>query len=89
MLVLTRKEGESVRLGDSIELVIVRIDGKKIRLGIESDRRLPILRGELIQSDLPLPQLPSESGDFLVGTTENSKGTDRRTPVRQIKRQGA
>ena len=51
MLVLSRKEGESVRLGDSIELVVVRISGSKIRLGIKTDQRVPILRGELVHGE--------------------------------------
>ena len=35
MLVLSRKSGESLRIGDEIRLVIVRIDRDRVRLGIE------------------------------------------------------
>ncbi|MBN8628869.1 MAG: carbon storage regulator, partial [Planctomycetes bacterium] len=36
MLVLSRKENERIRLGDSIVLTIVRVSGDKVRLGIQA-----------------------------------------------------
>ena len=47
MLVLSRKENERLRLGDSIVLTIIRINGDKVRLGIEAPEDLLILREEL------------------------------------------
>lgn len=48
MLVVTRKEGEEVRIGDDIRIVVVSITGKKIRLGIDAPREVPIFRTELL-----------------------------------------
>lgn len=48
MLVLSRKEGETLLLGDDIEIRIVRIDGDHIRLGISAPQSVRILRGELL-----------------------------------------
>ena len=36
MLVLSRKESERIRLGDSIIVTVVRVSGDKVRLGIEA-----------------------------------------------------
>ncbi|MFM7738380.1 MAG: carbon storage regulator, partial [Planctomycetota bacterium] len=36
MLVLSRKESEKIKLGDSIVLTIVRVSGDRVRLGIEA-----------------------------------------------------
>jgi carbon storage regulator len=47
MLVLTRKENERIRLGDSIVLTVVRVSGDKVRLGIEAPASVVVLRDEL------------------------------------------
>lgn len=47
MLVLSRRETERVRLGDSIVLTIVRVSGDKVRLGIEAPPSVLVLRDEL------------------------------------------
>lgn len=47
MLVLSRKESERIRLGDSIVVTVVRVSGDKVRLGIEAPSDLVVLREEL------------------------------------------
>lgn len=47
MLVLSRKESERIRLGDSIVLTVVRVSGDKVRLGIEAPPNVLVLRDEL------------------------------------------
>ncbi|MDR1384246.1 MAG: carbon storage regulator [Planctomycetaceae bacterium] len=47
MLVLSRREGEWIRIGDSITITIVRTGGDKVRVGIDAPNDLLILRGEL------------------------------------------
>lgn len=51
MLVLSRKESQRIRLGDSIVITVVRINRDKVRLGIEAPRDLRVLRDELDQLD--------------------------------------
>src|SRR5262245_36569142 len=48
MLVLSRKLGEKIVIGDNITITIVDIDRGKIRLGIEAPRDVPIFRQELL-----------------------------------------
>ena len=47
MLVLTRKPGQSIIIGDGIEVSVLSVTGEKVRLGIAADRDVPIYRNEV------------------------------------------
>ena len=47
MLVLSRRERERIKLGDSIIVTVVRVAGDKVRLGIEAPPHILVLRDEL------------------------------------------
>ena len=49
LLTLTRKIGESIRIGDDIIVVVKEIKGKQVRLGIEAPRDIYVCREELFQ----------------------------------------
>ena len=49
MLVLSRKKGESIWLGDEIEITISEIKGDQVRIAIKAPKNVTILRGELIK----------------------------------------
>jgi carbon storage regulator len=65
MLVLTRRVGESIRIGDDITVTLVQIGPGKVRLGIEAAPDVVILREELIGPAAPkgLPVLPTSDSD--------------------------
>lgn len=46
MLVLTRKIGEVIHIGNDITITVTDIDRGKVRIGIDAPRALPIYRGE-------------------------------------------
>ncbi|MEX2306225.1 MAG: carbon storage regulator [Pirellulales bacterium] len=48
MLVLTRKAGENIRIGDNIIITVLRTSGGRVRLGIEAPRGISIRRDELL-----------------------------------------
>jgi carbon storage regulator len=51
MLVLSRKEGERIRIGEDISIVVLGIDsGGQVKLGIEAPRSTRILREEIYQA---------------------------------------
>ena len=67
MLVLSRREHERIRLGDSIVVTVVRLAGDKVRLGIEAPAEVVVLRDELAPRPEPRPlpgpqQAPEASG---------------------------
>ena len=47
MLVLTRKPGEKVVIGNGITVTVVGVTGNKVRVGIDAPEQVRILRGEL------------------------------------------
>lgn len=48
MLVLSRKRGETIEIGDrTVVVTVVEIRGDKVRLGIEADVDIPVHRGEV------------------------------------------
>ena len=51
MLVLSRKPGERILIGDDIALTVVRIGPNTVRLGIEAPRTMNIIREELCLQD--------------------------------------
>jgi carbon storage regulator len=47
MLVLTRKVGERIQLGDNITVTLVKINGNVVRLGIDAPPEMTVVRQEL------------------------------------------
>jgi carbon storage regulator len=49
VLILTRKKGESIIIGDNIEISIVEVNGDQIKLGINAPRNVEVYRKEIYQ----------------------------------------
>jgi carbon storage regulator len=47
MLVVSRKVGERIQLGDQITVTVVKIQGNAVRLGIEAPKNLAVVREEV------------------------------------------
>lgn len=60
MLVLSRKESERIKLGNSIVVTVIRVSGDRVRLGIEAPSDVVVLREELQEPPsseiVPLPK---------------------------------
>ena len=50
MLVLTRKVGESLIIGDNIEITILESNGDQIRVGVKAPKEIDIYRKEIFES---------------------------------------
>jgi carbon storage regulator len=49
MLIITRKKGESLMIGDDIEIIVSKIDDGSVKIGIKAPRDIQILRKELYE----------------------------------------
>ena len=68
MLVLSRKIGEKLVIGDNITVVVSRVAGNRVTLGIEAPADVRIVRGELhldLGEDVPVAL---HSGNYYAGT---------------------
>jgi carbon storage regulator len=72
MLVLSRRESERIKVGDSIVVTVVRVTGDKVRLGIEAPANMLVLREEL---DVGVPAARVESATSNVATKTGTMTT--------------
>jgi carbon storage regulator len=96
MLVLTRKLGESIRIGDTIIVKIVDLDGRHVKLGIEAPKSIAVNREEIyerIQRENKAASALKDGGVQNIAAalrqggkeppplnTGNTPGTTRQTP---------
>ena len=50
MLVLTRKKGETIKIGESIVIKVISTGRGKVKVGIEAPQSTRVLRGELAET---------------------------------------
>lgn len=76
MLILQRKAGESLVIGEDITVTVVSVDGMRARLAISAPQDVPILRSELVTAattnrDAAMEETaPAELLDLLSGVLE-------------------
>jgi carbon storage regulator len=67
MLVLTRKEAETICIGENIVIRVTRIGGTSVKIGIEAPDNVRVLRGELVlEEPVPIPVIPVVFGPMRV-----------------------
>ena len=47
MLILTRREGESVLIGDDVTVTVLRVKGNQVRLGVNAPKNVAVQREEI------------------------------------------
>lgn len=61
MLVLRRKVGETLLIGDDIELVVLEVEGDRVKLGIQAPQDVEVIRKELLDQVTEENKLASSS----------------------------
>ena len=66
MLILQRKAGESLLIGDEIEVSVLSVEAGRVRLAIQAPRSVPILRSELKRAVTANQEAAVEGGSPLA-----------------------
>lgn len=64
MLVLTRKPGEKIFIGDNISVTVVEAKGDSIRLAVDAPREVKIYRGEIYDAIIAENKAAAMAGDM-------------------------
>ena len=86
MLVLTRKLGEGIKIGEEIRLVVLEIKGGQVKLGIEAPFDTPVHREEIFskiqhENKKAASALPDNLQKILKKATGKSLGVGRIGPL--------
>ena len=85
MLTLTRTIGETIRIGDDIEVHVVEVRGNTVRLGFNAPREVSIHREEVYEQIAAARRLAvrvaADAVSALTAALGGSRGADRGTPV--------
>lgn len=92
MLILQRKPGESLVIGEDISITVVSVDGGRVRLAISAPRDVPILRSELVDAtaanrdSVAGETAPVELLDLFGGNPEHSRQNSpaAKTPRKEV-----
>ncbi len=74
MLVLTRRHGESVRIGPDIRITIVASTGAQVRIAIEAPEEIGIFREEIFEQVASANVEAASQGNALVGPIRAVRG---------------
>lgn len=64
MLILSRKQGESIVIGDCVTITVVELRGDKVRIGIDAPKSVSVHRRE-VYDEIQRSKGPSSAGDRL------------------------
>ncbi len=91
MLVLTRKVGEGIAIGDDIKIVVMQIKGKQVRLGIKASPSTVVHREEVYQRIQDENRSASQTDVTSVSQAAEMFGEKDRVkgvaPIRRVTRQ--
>ena len=78
MLVLSRKPGEALRIGDDVEITVVEVKGDMVRLGIQAPRTVQVWRKELweaiVAENLKAAEEAAEATTAVIPAIPATKG---------------
>jgi carbon storage regulator len=88
VLVLTRKVGEAIAIGDDIKIIIMQIKGRQVRLGIKAGPATVVHREEIFQriqsENEEASHAHPSSVDAAEGLLDGKKESVRQSPLRRM-----
>lgn len=81
MLVVTRRKGQRIVIGDDIEIVVAGISGSTVRLAIVAPRSVAVLRGEVHEAALEESRAVAKSTEEPVEALKKNSRRTVRSPL--------
>lgn len=84
MLVIRRRAGESLVIGDNVEVEILEIESSQVKIGIRAPREIAVLRKEIqltAEQNRSASELPREAAGTLLRNLK-VKPADRSSPAK-------
>ena len=83
MLILTRKVGEGIRIGDDVRVVVLEVHGNHVKIGIEAPVNSPVYRDEIYvkildENRTASSALPEHLDLFMDNLKRNKKTKEKR-----------
>ena len=83
MLILTRKVGEGIRIGDDVRVVVLEVHGNHVKIGIEAPDNSPVYRDEIYvrildENRTASAALPEHLDLFMDNLKRNKKTKEKR-----------
>lgn len=66
MLVLTRRKGEAIIVGDNVEIRVLEVSRHQVKLGVQAPRTVPIYRSEIYEKVRDANRAAASSSDSQV-----------------------
>ena len=66
MLVLSRRHGEQILVGDNVVIKVLAVSNGRVRVGIEAPRDVQVRRGELLSKDVYVTPLSKEHSQVSI-----------------------
>ena len=63
-MVLTRKPGEKIFIGDNVSLTVVEVKGDSVRIAVDAPREVKIYRGEIYEAIIAENKAAAIAGDM-------------------------
>ena len=82
MLVFTRKSGQSLMIGDEVEVKILSFSGDQVRIGISAPRQIAVHRSEIYELIIRQNRLAGQSGvpsEELISSLRKRPGVKKRS----------
>ena len=79
MLVLTRKPGERLVIGDNIVVTVVDVKGDNIRIGIDAPREVKVYRGEIYDAIVAENRQAAAATGDLTGLDQLKVATEKKS----------